>query len=78
MKVVKKLFKKNLLNAPSSPDIAYPIQTLWAELKNRVKARNPKKNRRFKKITIEEWNKIPLSNIRNRFCILEKKNCNNI
>ena len=24
MKVVKNLFKKNLLNAPSSPDIAYP------------------------------------------------------
>ena len=30
---------KYIQNAPHSPDIVYPIETLWAELKSRVKNR---------------------------------------
>ena len=38
-----KLFGDNhIQNAPHSPDIAYPIETLWAELKKRVKERRAK------------------------------------
>ena len=33
---------KFIQNSPHSPDIAYPTETLWAELKRRVKDRNPK------------------------------------
>ena len=67
MKLVNQLFQNNLLNAPSSPDIAYPIETLWAELKKNIMARNPKTKEDLKKYAIEEWNKIPLENIQNRF-----------
>ena len=56
----KKIFfgDKFIQNSPHSPDIAYPIETLWAELKRRVKDRNPKNLDELKKITIEEWNKM--------------------
>ena len=58
--LLEKLFGDKLIqNAPHSPDIAYPIETLWAELKKRVKSRNPKNLEELKIITIEEWNKIP-------------------
>ena len=49
---------KFIQNSPHSPDIAYLIETLWTELKRRVKDRNPKNLDELKKITIEEWNKI--------------------
>ena len=67
MKLVNQLFKNNQLNAPSSPDIAYPIETLWAELKRNIKARNRKTKEDLKKYAIEEWNKIPMENILKRF-----------
>ncbi|MBR4616754.1 MAG: hypothetical protein IKO55_14185, partial [Kiritimatiellae bacterium] len=36
--LIKQLFgDKFIQNAPNSPDLAYPIETLWAELKKRVK-----------------------------------------
>ena len=54
-------------NAPHSPDIAYPIETLWAELKKRVKERRAKNLDELKLITIEEWNKIPKSFIQKLF-----------
>ena len=50
-----------------------PQALLTLLIQNRVKARNPKKMEDLKKITIEEWNKIPLSNIRNRFAHWRKK-----
>ena len=54
-------------NSPHSPDIAYPIETLWAELKRRVKDRNPKNLDELKKITIKEWNKISKKYIQKLF-----------
>ena len=51
-------------NPSNSPDIAYPIETLWATLKKRVKKRNPGTIEDLKKITLEEWNKIPPKMIR--------------
>ena len=66
--LLKKLFGDNLIqNAPHSPDIAYPIETLWAELKKRVKERRAKNLDELKLITIEEWNKIPKSFIHKYF-----------
>ena len=58
---------KIIQNAPHSPDIAYPIETLWAESKRKVKSRNPKNLEELKEITIEEWNKIPKDYIKNLF-----------
>ena len=58
---------KFIQNAPHSPDIAYPIETLWAELKKRVKNRNPKDLEELKVRTIEEWNKIPKDYIKKLF-----------
>ena len=43
---------KYIQNAPHSPDMAYPIETLWTELKI---------------ITIEEWIKIPKKFIQKLF-----------
>ena len=45
-------------NSPSSPDLAYPIETVWAELKDRVGNRNPQTYEDLKRYCIEEWNKI--------------------
>ena len=66
--LISELFgDKYIQNAPHSPDIAYPIETLWAELKRRVKDRNPKNLDELKIITIEEWNKIPKKFIQKLF-----------
>jgi len=47
--LLENLFGDKLIqNAPHSPDIAYPIETLWAELKKRVKSRNPKNHEELK------------------------------
>ena len=76
--LLEKLFGDKLIqNAPHSPDIAYPIETLWAELKKRVKSRNPKNLEELKERTIEEWNKIPKDYIRNLFDNFIKR-CNKI
>ena len=67
-KLLEELFGDNFIqNAPHSPDIAYPIETLWAELKKKVKERRAKNLDELKQITIEEWNKIPQSFIKNLF-----------
>ena len=77
-KVLENLFgDKVIQNAPHSPDIAYPIETLWAELKKRVKNRNPKNLDELKQITIEEWNNIPKSFIQKLFRNFIKR-CNKI
>ena len=58
--LLNKLFpKKWLQNSPHSPDIAYPIETLWAELKNKEKKEKPKNLNELKTFIIEEWNKNP-------------------
>ena len=68
IKLLNKLFpKKWIQNSPHSPDIAYPIETLWAELKNKVKKRKPKNLHELKIFTIEELNKIPKNYIKNQF-----------
>ncbi len=59
-KLLEKLFGDKIIqNAPHSPDIAYPIETLWAELKKRIKDRRPKNLNKLRQISIEEWNKFP-------------------
>ena len=58
---------KYIQNAPHSPDMAYPIETLWTELKKRVKDRNLKNLDELKIITIEEWIKNPKKFIQKLF-----------
>ena len=66
--LLDKLFgDKMIQNAPHSPDIAYPIETLWAELKKRVKDRNPRNLDELRQISIDEWNKIPKAFIQKLF-----------
>ena len=72
--LLESLFGDKLIqNSPHSPDIAYPIETLWAELKKRVKSRNPKNLEELKIITIEEWNKIPKDFVKKLFIKDAKK-----
>ena len=67
-KLLETLFGDKLIqNAPHSPDIAYPIETLWAELKKRVKDRNPRNLDELRQISIDEWNKIPKDFIQRLF-----------
>ena len=68
---------KLIQNIPRSPDISYPIETLWAELKRKVKNRKPKNLEELKEITIEEWNQIPKDYIKNLFTHFIKR-CKNI
>ena len=61
------LFTKNgwLQNAPNSPDLAYPIEDLWAIIKPRVKRRNPTSIIQLKKFLLEEWASIPVELVQN-------------
>ena len=45
-------------NSPSSPDLAYPIGTVWSDLKDKVGVSDPKTYEELKQYCIEEWNKI--------------------
>ena len=65
--LIEKLFgeKSFIQNPPNSPDIAYPIETLWGYLKPRIKKRDPQNLEELKKITLEEWNMIPEERIKN-------------
>ena len=60
--LLNKLFNENgwIQNPPNSPDLAYPIENLWAILKPRVKNRGPKNIEELKKIILEEWNSVPI------------------
>ena len=62
-------FGKNgwIQNPPNSPDLAFPIEDLWAVIKPRVKRREPKSKEELKTFILQEWNSVPLSLIRN-FC----------
>ena len=42
--LIKKLFGENsfLQNPPNSPDLAYPIETLWGYLKTKIKKETQK------------------------------------
>ena len=72
--LLENLFGDKLIqNAPHSPDIAYPIETLWAELKKRVKSRYPKNPEELKIIIIEEWNKIPIDYVKKLFINFRKR-----
>ena len=73
IKFINENFKNFIQNAPSSPDIAYPIETLWKRLKKKIKEREPKNKNDLKKFAIEEWNKIPLKYIKNQFKNFEKR-----
>ena len=72
--MLKNLFGDKLIqNAPYSPDIAYPIETILAELKKRVKSSNPKNLEELKEKTIEEWDNIPKDYIKKLFNNFRKK-----
>ena len=58
---------KLIRNGPYSPDIAYPNEALWAELKKRIKSRNSKNAEELKERTIEEWNIISKDYIKKLF-----------
>ena len=66
-KLIDDLFGKIKLiqNPPNSPDLAYPIENIWGFIKPRIKRRNPKTYDELKKFTLEEWNLIPTSMIKN-------------
>ena len=61
------LFKNGgwIQNPPNSPDLAYPIETVWAIIKPRVKRRDPKTIEELKKFLMEEWNSIPKDMVQN-------------
>ena len=66
--MLENLFGDNYIqNASHSPDIAYPIETLWAEFKKRVKESKSKNLDELKQITIEEWNNIQKSFVQKIF-----------
>ena len=52
-------------NPPNSPDLAYPIEDLWAIIKPRVKRRNPQSIEQLKEFLLEEWNSIPINLVQN-------------
>ena len=73
--VIEKLFGKNSLiqNPPNSPDLAYPIEYIWAYIKPRIKRRNPQTLEELKKFILEEWNEISKKIIDNCGKKLQKK-----
>ena len=66
-KLLNSLFGEDgwIQNPPNSPDLAYPIEDLWAILKPRVKRREPSSIDELKKFLMEEWYSIPLNLIQN-------------
>ena len=68
-----------LQNPPNSPDLAYPIEDIWAIIKPRIKRREPKSLDELKKFTIEEWESIPKTIIQNLTKgYIENKKCHRI
>ena len=65
--LLNKLFTKDgwIQNSPNSPDLAYPIEDLWAIIKPRVKRRNPRSINELKKFLLEEWSSVPMELIQN-------------
>ena len=65
--ILNKLFGEGgwIQNPPNSPDLAFPIEQLWAIIKPRVKRRDPKTLDELKKFLIEEWNAIPRNMVEN-------------
>ena len=65
--LLNRLFTKNgwIQNAPNSPDLAYPIEDLWAIIKPRVRRRNPNSIPELKKFLLEEWSSVPLELVQN-------------
>ena len=61
--LLNELFNEDkwIQNPPNSPDLAYPIETLWNILKVRIKKRNPKTIEELKQFLREEWSSIPKS-----------------
>ena len=52
-------------NPPNSPDLAYPIENLWAIIKPRVKRREPKSIEELKQFLNEEWSSVPIAMVQN-------------
>ena len=75
--LLNELYKdKWIQNPPNSPDLAYPIETLWSILKVRIKRRNPKTLNELKEFLREEWSSIPkllLKNLCERYVDRLKK-----
>ena len=60
-KLIKGLFGEQhfIRNHQSPPDFPYFIENFWGYIKPSIKRRNPHNLDELKRITIEEWNKIP-------------------
>ena len=65
--ILEKLFPDEgwIQNPPNSPDLAYPIEELWAIIKPRVKRRDPQTIEELKQYLLEGWNAIPKDMIQN-------------
>ena len=65
--LLNKLFGESgwIQNPPNSPDLASPIEDLWAIIKPRVKRRNPQTVDQLKEFLLEEWNSIPINLVQN-------------
>ena len=46
-----------ILCPPTSPDLAYPIESLWANLKKNMKKRNPKDYEELKNFVLRNGTK---------------------
>lgn len=67
--LLNKLFCESgqIQNPPNSPDLASPIEDLWAILKPRVKRRNPNSIEQLKVFILEEWYSKPINLVQNLF-----------
>ena len=50
----------------NSPDLAFPIEDLWAIIKPRIKRREPQTIEELKSYILQEWNSVPKELIRNQ------------
>ena len=67
LNILNKIFGDNkwIQNPPNSADLAYPIEDLWANIKPRIKRKNPKSIDELKQYITDEWNSIPKTLIEN-------------
>ena len=68
LNLINKFFEENdIQNPPNSPDLAYPIENIWAYLKRKMKNKQPKTIDELIKYTIQICNSIPKKIIKRYF-----------
>ena len=58
-KLIKNLYGENLIQNPKFTRSCIPNRDIVGLIKKNAKKRMPKDSEELKKLTIEEWNKIP-------------------